>query len=91
MFVLHNPHSFDMLFTPFSYFLVRKKAHLKYEYLINHLFKDGTVYIVVDYSESSLLSGRTLIKIPYFLRVILIRTELFFWKKINKDSKFKII
>ncbi|MEY8216045.1 MAG: hypothetical protein RPR97_16365 [Colwellia sp.] len=87
-YILHNPHSFDMLFKPLSYYLKNKKPHLKYNYLLAELFDEDIVF-VVDYSESSLLPSRYFTLLPLFIRKALIRAELFFWKRINKLYKFK--
>ena len=89
--VLHNPHSFDMLFTPVSYRVARKKPHLKYCHIPKILNEhNGFVECVVDYSESSLLPSSVLTKLPLLFRIVLVNIELIFWKKLNSEYRFKI-
>ncbi|MDW6002190.1 hypothetical protein [Vibrio mangrovi] len=91
MFVIHNPHSFDMLLRPLSYFFIKKKPHLKYQHLLQILFGSGPIYIALDYSESSLLSSRHFVRIPFFLRYLIVNIELLLWKLLNRKYKFIVI
>lgn len=86
MFVLHNPHSFDMIFRPLSYFLVKKRAHLKYSHLLDLLFKNSDILVTIDYSESSLITSRKFVRLPFFLRYIIVSLEVFIWARLNGIS-----
>lgn len=82
---VNNPHSFDMLATPVSYWLTNKRAHKKYEQFFTDFLNSGGL-ISIDFSETSF--GR----IPsylFFLRPLII-LEVFVWVLINKIP-FKVI
>jgi len=82
---INNPHSFDMLSIPVSYFLIRKRPHLKYRHFFEKLLNEGAL-ICVDFSETSFRRwGRFSFLLPPFVFF-----ETLIWCLINKISITKV-
>ena len=75
-----NAHSFDMLFCPISYFMIRKKPHKKYSALAEYALQKGI--FLFDFSESSFFSRRDDLFTRFF-GPIFIFFEVLLWCKLN--------
>ena len=76
---INNPHSFDMLSTPLSYWIFNRRPHKKYQFFFDEFLKDGG-RVCFDFSETSFgrLDGIWRILTPFIFLEILI------WAWINK-------
>lgn len=86
--LLHNPHAFDMIYTPLSYRMINKRAHLKYQHL-SEILHDYDVELVIDFSESSFFSSEVFLKCPLIIRKLFLFLEVWFWSFFN-DINLKI-
>ncbi len=88
---LLNPHADDFIKRPVSFWLARRRALKKYEYLVDEPTARGeTVDILIDGTQSSLLSDSVLMRLPRWLRLTLLRIEIATWMSIN-DPNDKLV
>ncbi|MEZ9886517.1 hypothetical protein AB4374_21830 [Vibrio splendidus] len=84
--ILYDPHADDNIFTPLSYFLLRRRALKKYGYIRSALTDKGLGKIYFSYKNSSLPKSLTEL-MPVFMLRIFIMLEVFIWRKINNIPK----
>ena len=91
---LLNPHLADFTGVPLSYFLLRKRALKKYNYL-NALVKsfnnNDYINVVIDPNLSSIFKEEIFIKLPFFVRSFISKIEFIIWQKINSQNKYKLV
>jgi hypothetical protein len=81
---LLNPHADDFVKRPVSFWLARRRALKKYEYLVDEPTARGeTVDILIDGTQSSLLGGNVFLRLPRWLRLALLHIEIAIWRRIN--------
>lgn len=84
-FTLLNPHADDFTKMPVSFWLARRRALKKYEYLIDEpLRRGGRVDILVDGTLSAVIGQDTFVRLPRWLRRVVLWGEIALWKRINK-------
>lgn len=76
---INNPHSFDMLARPLSYWVFRRRPHLKYQYFFERFISGGGKFSF-DFSETSFgrISGFKKLLVPFIL------VELLLWALLNR-------
>jgi hypothetical protein len=81
---LLNPHADDFIKTPVSFWLVRRRGLGKYAYLIDEPARAGArVDVLVDGTSSSLLRQDMFMRLPSWVRHLILAVELRFWIAIN--------
>ncbi|MBS4697998.1 hypothetical protein J4G65_21385 [Aeromonas allosaccharophila] len=88
--ILYDPHCDDNIFTPVSYYIGRRTALKKYEYIKSAMVNNGGLKIYFSYKNSS-LPNVIIKKIPnIFLRWIVL-AEIFIWRYINNIDSSCVI
>jgi hypothetical protein len=88
---LLNPHADDFIKRPVSFWLVSRRALKKYAYLIDEPTARGeTVNIFIDGTQSALFGDAVFLRLPHWLRLVLLRIEIAIWMHIN-DLKGKLV
>lgn len=77
----YNVHSSEFIYTPLSYWLLKRKPHLKYEYLAK--FKPDEARFIFDLKESSFFS-KTVISKYFIVLLPLLCAEVLIWCWLNK-------
>lgn len=92
MLVLIDPHCDDFIYRPLTYFIFRKKAFRKYAYLDIALRSYDKLFVYFTYENSS-MPPRIFSKLPKVLKMVLIKLEISFWRRINKIDleEYKIV
>jgi glycosyltransferase involved in cell wall biosynthesis len=81
---LLNPHADDFVSTPVSFWLVGRRGLGKYKYLLDEPIRRGRrPSILVDGTLSSLVDQSLFARLPYWLRAVILRFEIFFWLRHN--------
>lgn len=81
---LLNPHADDFIKTPVSFHLAGRRGLMKYAYLIDIPQKQGQIVdVLVDGTLSSLIRQTIFIKLPTWVRRIILWIELTAWIRIN--------
>jgi hypothetical protein len=88
VYTILNPHIIDFVAEPVLYKLVGRKPLKKYGYLISEALKKyGYMDILVDSGTSGFVPMHIYTGLPFFLRKILSKIEITWWKKRNKFGK----
>lgn len=81
---LLNPHADDFIKTPVSFWLARRRGLAKYAYLIDEPVKlNQRVDVLVDGTLSSIFRQDWFAKLPHFVRLLVLKPEVYFWMTIN--------
>jgi hypothetical protein len=81
MLAILNAHSFDQIFCPVSYALLRRRPHKKYFQLSKYIRRHGLIYF--DFTESSFLGHKRRVNfLPFLILVNLI--EIPIWCILNR-------
>lgn len=83
MLVLIDPHSDDTIYQPLLYKIIKKRPFKKYNYLNDAMQINGKIAIHFTYKKSSIPS-RFLSFLPNFLLKLIIKVEIYFWKRVNE-------
>ena len=84
---LLNPHADDFVVTPVSFRLVGRRGLRKYNYLVDEPIRRGhRPVVLVDGTLSSLIEQSIFIRLPKWLRMLILRIEVFIWLRINELS-----
>lgn len=88
--IIYDPICDDNVFTPVSYFLGRRKALKKYEYIRDVFNVNKSIKIYISYNNSSLPKALTAF-IPKKMLSLVIKLEVLIWCKINDVNKNRIV
>ncbi len=81
---LLNPHADDLIKTPVSFWLVRRRGLEKYGYLIDEPARRGQrVAVLIDGTLSALFGQKLFARLPGWLRRMLLMFEIMAWIRIN--------
>lgn len=81
---LFNPHADDFVSTPVSFRLIGRKGLGKYKYLLEAPIARGQrVQVLVDGTLSSIIDQRVFAGLPRWLRIAILRVEIYFWLRTN--------
>lgn len=81
---LLNPHADDFIKLPVSFWLVQRRALVKYAYLLDEPLSRGDhVDILVDGTLSAVFGQTLFLRLPRWLRLALLWIEIALWKRIN--------
>jgi hypothetical protein len=84
MYVILNPHISDFISEPLAFKYIKRRPLKKYGYLITEAVKKwGKVEVLADSSATGLLPLRLYLLLPLFIKKIITRTEIYFWRKRN--------
>ena len=85
--VLYNPHIDDFFYKPVIYKLLNRRPLKKYGFFT----KTKNLSVYVDGTESGILPFSIFKRLPVFLKNLFLKLEIYFWKKLNNDSKIKFL
>ncbi len=86
-YILLNPHISDFIAEPVIYKFIKRRPLKKYGYLLEEPIKNNEVAsILVDSTATSIIPMGIYKKLPYFLRLVISKIEIKYWKKINNLS-----
>lgn len=92
MFVLLNPHISDFISEPLAFKYVKRRPLKKYSYLIDEAINAwGKVEVLADSTASGLIPVKFYLLLPLFLRQLITKIEIHYWKKRNKYSNKVVV
>jgi hypothetical protein len=84
MYVILNPHISDFISEPLAFKYIKRRPLKKYAYLISEAVKKwGKVEILADSTATGLLPLGVYLFFPGFIRKLITRIEIYFWRKRN--------
>lgn len=84
MIVFLNPHAHDLLATPVSFRLIKRRGVNKYAFLLEAVrSRHDKVDVLVDATLSSLIPEGVFNLLPYPIRRAVLSFELMIWKRLN--------
>lgn len=89
MIIYYNPHIDDFLSIPPHYSFAKRRPLKKYGYIFNETIKNGgKINIFVDYTSSAFLPDKYFLRLPFFIRKIVVSLEIKKWLKENKIGNY---